>query len=468
MDDAVGTHPHRPRYLSRLLVPLALLAAFLLSASTTANPAHAAGPLAEGQQAVVSADGDGLNMRSMPSLSASILAEVPDGTVVTARGAQHLADGHCWEAVTYNGLNGWMAAEYLVPVGGSSDDNADPCADASSDDEEEETTPPPDEEDEAETTPSPGEPGVLPVPPPDGWTPGIAGTSDLATLIEAQTFDVESVWTFDVATQDYDSYFVGAPGFVNEVGLPDLGPDSIVLMRRAGDKPGDLGEPAVAPAGEAPRGVANVLPTPPADKFTIGVSGTNDPMVLAASQPFEVKLVAMLDVPSQKWLTYSPGAPDFAQSLARGQLREDSIVWVRAGAVTTPTPEPTVTPTPTATPEPTATAEPEGEILEARITYFYCNQGTIAAGIGDGGGFCGTMRSGDVVHQGAAACSQENYEQRQRFRIIGDPLDLVYTCKDTGNAVHGEQRDIWFDNSDDAIRWLGQVGDRAQIEILPE
>ncbi len=466
MDGAVGVHPHRPRYLSRLLVPLALVAAFLLSASTSANPAHAAGPLAEGQQAVVSADGDGLNMRSMPSRSAAVLAEVADGTVVTARGAQHLADGHCWEAVTHDGLNGWMAAEYLEPLGGSSDDNADPCADASSDEDEADTTPPPDEEDEPDTTPSPGEPGVLAVPPPDGWTPGLAGTSDIATLIDAQTFDVESVWMFDVATQDYDSYFVGAPDFVNEVGLPDLGPDSVVLLRRTGDKPGDLGEPAAAPAGEAPRGVANLLPTPPAGKFTIGVSGTNDPKVLAASQPFEVKLIAMLDVPSQEWLIYSPGAPDWAQSLARGQLREDSIVWVRAGAVTTPTPQPTATPTPTATPEPTATAEPEGAIIEARITYFYCNQGEIAAGIGDGGGFCGRMANGETVHEGAAACSRENFGQR--FRIIGDPLDLTYTCKDTGGAVHGEQRDIWFDNSDDAVNWAAVVGDRAQIEILPE
>ena len=176
----------------------------------------------------------------------------------------------------------------------------------------------------------------------------------------------------------------------------------------------------------------------------------------------------MLDVPSQKWLTYRPGAPDFAQSLARGQLREDSIVWVRAGSVTTPTPEPTATPTPTATPEPTATAEPEGEIIEARITYFYCNQGTIAAGIGDGGGWCGRMRNGEVVHEGAAACSRENFDQRQRFRIIGDPRDLIYTCKDIGGLVHGEQRDIWFDNSDDAINWIAVVGDRAQVEILPE
>lgn len=269
MDVAVGVHPHRPRSLSRLLVPLALVAAFLLSASTTANPAHAAGPLAAGQQAVVSADGDGLNLRSMPSLAGAILAEVPDGTVVTARGAQHEADGFCWEAVTHEGQPGWMAADYLVPVGGSSDDGADPCADASSDEDQA------DEEDaEEDTTPSPGEAGVLPAPPPGGWTSGVADTSDIEALVNAQPFDVKSVWMLNVATQVYDSYFVGAPDFVNEVGLPDLGPGSIVLMQRRGDKPGNLGEPAAAPGGEAPRGVANVLPAPPADKFTIGVSGT--------------------------------------------------------------------------------------------------------------------------------------------------------------------------------------------------
>lgn len=455
MDIAVGVHPRRPHTLSRLLVALALAAAFLLSASTTAHPAHAAGPLAAGQQAVVSADGDCLRLRSMPSLSGAELDCVEDGTVVTAGGVQQRADGHCWERVTHDSLNGWMAAEYLVPVGGSSDDDADPCADATSTE---------DQEDEEDTTPSPGEPGVLPVPPPDGWTSGVAGTSDIEALIEAQTFDVASVWMLDVATQDYHSYLVGAPAFVNEVGLPALGPDSVVLMRRTGDKPGDLGEPAAAPAGEAPRGVANVLPTPPPDKFTIGVSGTNDPMVLAASQDFEVKLVAMLDVPSQKWLTYSPGAPDFAQSLARGQLREDSIVWLRAGAVSTPTP--TVTPTPTATPEPTATAEPEGEVVEARITYFYCRQGTIARGIGDGGGWCGQMANGETVHEGAAACSRNNFGQR--FRIIGDPLDRIYTCKDTGGLVDGEDRDIWFENSDDGYNWSQQVGDFAQVEILPD
>ena len=56
----------------------------------------------------------------------------------------------------------------------------------------------------------------------------------------------------------------------------------------------------------------------------------------------------------------------------------------------------------------------------------------------------------------------------QRFRILGDPLDRTYTCADTGSAVHGNHRDIWFDNSDDGLNWVRQVGESGRIEILPE
>ena len=282
-----------------------------------------------------------------------------------------------------------------------------------------------------------------------------------------------SVWALDLATQGFQSYIPGAPAFVNNPGLSSLRPDSVVMMLRRGERPDELPAAPVA-ADEAPLVAANVLPSPPEGGFTLGVSGTNDPAVLAASQPFEVRLIAMLDVPSQIWLTYIPGAPDFVQSLTRGRLQPDSIVWVRAGATpepeptATPEPEPTATPEPepTATPEPEPTATPGGTTVEARITYFYCNQGTISASIGDGGGFCDHMANGEIVHEGAAACSRDNF--RQRFRIIGDPNGLIYTCKDTGNAVHGEQRDIWFDNSDDGLNWIREVGTTALVEILPE
>ena len=329
------------------------------------------------------------------------------------------------------------------------------------------------ERDDSEQATPPEEPRVLPVPPPGGWTQGVAGTSDIEALVAAQTFDVQSVWALDLATQDFQSYIPGAPAFVNNPGLSSLRPDSVVMMLRRGERPDELPAAPVA-ADEAPRGVANVLPTPPEGGFTLGVSGTNDAAVLAALQPFEVHLIAMLDVPSQTWLTYIPGAPPFVQSLTRGRLQPDSIVWVRAGATpepeptATPEPEPTATPEPepTATPEPEPTATPGGTTVEARITYFYCNQGTISASIGDGGGFCGHMANGEIVHEGAAACSRDNF--RQRFRIIGDPNGLIYTCKDTGNAVHGEQRDIWFDNSDDGLNWIREVGTTALVEILPE
>ena len=191
---------------------------------------------------------------------------------------------------------------------------------------------------------------------PAGLTEGLAGTSDIDALIAAQTFEVASVWVFDPATQDFLLHIPGAPAFANSLTSDSLSADSVVLMLRRGDKPDDLGEAPVAD-DEAPRGVANVLPTPPEGGFTLGVSGTNDPAVLAASQPFEVRLIAMLDVPSQIWLTYIPGGPDFVQTLSRGLLQPESIVWMRAGTAPDPEPEPTATPEP----EPTATSEPRAD-----------------------------------------------------------------------------------------------------------
>jgi hypothetical protein len=105
-----------------------------------------------------------------------------------------------------------------------------------------------------------------------------------------------------------------------------------------------------------------------------------------------------------------------------------------------------------------------GAQVSATVSYYYCQQGTNARGIGDGGGFCGHMRDGDIVYPGAAACSYDYLGQH--FRIIGDPLERVYTCADTGSAVHGQHRDIWFLNSDDGMNWQAVVGRNITIEIL--
>jgi 3D (Asp-Asp-Asp) domain-containing protein len=105
-----------------------------------------------------------------------------------------------------------------------------------------------------------------------------------------------------------------------------------------------------------------------------------------------------------------------------------------------------------------------GAQVPATVSYYYCQQGTDARGIGDGGGFCGHMRDGTVVYAGAAAC--DTAYLGQHFRIIGDPLDRVYTCADTGSAVHGQHRDIWFLNSDQGMAWQAVLGRNITIEIL--
>ena len=101
----------------------------------------------------------------------------------------------------------------------------------------------------------------------------------------------------------------------------------------------------------------------------------------------------------------------------------------------------------------------------ATISYYYCAQGSNAAGIGDGGGFCGAMASGQTVYEGVAACAPGYMDEQ--FTIIGDPTGRTYTCADTGSAVAGEHRDIFFHNSDDAWAWWVQMGTNiATIEIV--
>ncbi len=70
---------------------------------------------------------------------------------------------------------------------------------------------------------------ALTAPPAGGLTQGIAGTDDLTALVDAQTFDVESVWKLDVATQTFQSYFPGAAAFANT--LTAIAATDIVTIR---------------------------------------------------------------------------------------------------------------------------------------------------------------------------------------------------------------------------------------------
>ena len=117
-------------------------------------------------------------------------------------------------------------------------------------------------------------------------------------------------------------------------------------------------------------------------------------------------------------------------------------------------------------PQPLSIATPAmqpGDRVLATVSFFYCS--TVAGeASGDGGGFCGTMYDGSVVYGGAAACDIEYLGQR--FRIEGDPTDRIYRCADTGSAVHGLHRDIWFPDNYSGWLWQLQVGYRVVIEIV--
>jgi hypothetical protein len=76
--------------------------------------------------------------------------------------------------------------------------------------------------------PAPG--NVAPPPPPGGLTLVVAGTTDVQSLIDAQPFEVLTLFVFDIAAQKYKGYVVGAPAFVQT--LTSLRADDPVAIRR--------------------------------------------------------------------------------------------------------------------------------------------------------------------------------------------------------------------------------------------
>lgn len=69
-----------------------------------------------------------------------------------------------------------------------------------------------------------------------------------------------------------------------------------------------------------------------------------------------------------------------------------------------------------------------GESREVYVTAYYCSR-VPGWPLGDGGGYCGAMRNGEIVHWGAAACGG--------YWAMGTVLEIegygVVTCKDTGH-----------------------------------
>lgn len=158
------------------------------------------------------------------------------------------------------------------------------------------------------------------------------------------------------------------------------------------------------------------------------------------------------------------GAPRALQA-ERVSMAEDGAATAVVEAPPPPAEAAAVSVAPPAPPAPSEPALVPGDRVTATVSFYYCEVGPKGRHQGDGGNFCGAMRDGSIVYPGAAACAYTYLGQR--FRIIGDPIDRVYTCADTGSAVHGLHRDIWFMSSDDGWEWQLELGQSATIEILP-
>jgi murein DD-endopeptidase MepM/ murein hydrolase activator NlpD len=128
---AVSTAHNRPGWKTRLFSTGAAIALFVsavaaprLSASAQEFDISVSSIDAlSGLTAIAGGDGDGVNVRSEPSLSGEIVATVPDGTVVALRvdvADTVRADGLRWWPVIVNGANGWIAGPWLMDSNGQS------------------------------------------------------------------------------------------------------------------------------------------------------------------------------------------------------------------------------------------------------------------------------------------------------------------------------------------------------------
>jgi hypothetical protein len=106
-----------------------------------------------------------------------------------------------------------------------------------------------------------------------------------------------------------------------------------------------------------------------------------------------------------------------------------------------------------------------GDRVRVTLSFYYCEEVSGGFPAGDGGGFCGRGRDGSVVRSGMAACDVAYLGQK--FQIVGDPTGRTYVCADTGSAVHGLHRDIWFLDNRSGWGWQSQVGASAMIEVMP-
>lgn len=190
----------------------------------------------------------------------------------------------------------------------------------------------------------------------------------------------------------------------------------------------------------------------------------------AASSSSAVLARWIQHTPTMRFGDWVPGGPEVASAAASAggalqRLMPSSAVSV-ADPVVVPAPESPRADVGTRV-QRQSMATPKlipGDRPVVTVSFYYCEEVPGAYEQGDGGGFCGRGRDGSPVRSGMAACDVAYLGQR--FRIDGDPTGRTYVCADTGSAVHGLHRDIWFMDNRDGWIWQLETGTVAAIEVL--
>jgi hypothetical protein len=174
-----------------------------------------------GSTAVVASDGDCLNVRTAPGLSAIVTTCLPNGAHVTLMQGTAQADGYRWQQISSGTVSGWVADRYLqaVALGPTTPPVAIPVV----------ATPPP-----APTQPERPFGAVLPPPGSFGlavWS-GLSGT----TAEEAAAFlgatPGNAIYVADSTGEGFLAHVVGAPAVVNSPFT--LATNQAVIVRMTG------------------------------------------------------------------------------------------------------------------------------------------------------------------------------------------------------------------------------------------
>lgn len=169
------------------------------------------------------------------------------------------------------------------------------------------------------------------VPPAGGITTTVAGSADARALLDSIPFNASTLMLFNVTTQYWMTYTPGGPDWLNQSFQDNLVKDALVWVRRAPeDSRGGISWEAPSSLGglDAPQ----ALPVPPAGRVTAGPAGTTNVEALVQQQDFRVRSVFAFDVARQRYVSYTPGAPAWVNTLAANGLQPSGTVWLSRDA----------------------------------------------------------------------------------------------------------------------------------------